>query len=67
MKIKKNIKLRSYRVRKINGCRPMSTPDFALALANDKPDLKLGKSVSQSAACIQMMSKPCEILPCSSD
>ena len=45
--------------------------DFAYALANHRLKLKLGKSVSQSAARIQMvshhMSKSCENLPCSSN
>ena len=45
--------------------------DFAYALANHRPQILLGKSVGQLAARIQMMShhmsKPCEILPRSSD
>ena len=39
-------------------------PRFAYNL---RPELKLGKSVSQSAARIQMMSQPCETVPCSLD
>ena len=45
--------------------------DFACAFANLRPDLKLGKSASHSAARIQMMShhmsKPCETVPRSSN
>ena len=45
--------------------------DFAYALANHRPQILLGESVGQLAARIQMMShhmsKPCEILPRSSD
>ena len=51
-------------------CRPISALDFTNALANHKPELKLGKSVTQSAR-IQMMihymSQPCKTIPCSSD
>ena len=45
--------------------------DFACTLANHRPDLKLGKSVSHSVASSQMMShqisKPCETVPRSSN
>ena len=47
------------------------TLDFTYALANQRPELKLGKSVTQSAARIQMMShhksKACKTLSCSTD
>ena len=51
---------------KTNWCRSISGLDFAYALANHRPELKLGKPVSQSSASIQMMShhmnKVCEII-----
>ena len=54
---------------KIHWYRPSSALDFAVA--NHRPELKLGKSVSQSAVRLQMMShhmsKSCEILPSPSD
>ena len=56
---------------KSNWVRRISVLYFACALANTRLELKLGKSVSQSAGRIQMMShhmsKPCETLHCSSD
>ena len=56
---------------KKNWCRSISAVDFAYALANYRPELKLDKSVSQSAARFQMlshhMSKPWETHTCPSD
>ena len=56
---------------KSNWYRPISAQDFAQTLINQRPELKLDKSNSQSAARIQMMSdymsKACETLPCSSN
>ena len=54
-----------------NTCQPISTLNLPYSLVNLKPELKLGKSVSQSAARIHMMShymnKAFEAVPCSSD
>ena len=50
---------------------PRLALDFAYAFANHRPELKLGRTVSQSATRIEMMShymsKACETLPCPSD
>ena len=47
--------------------RPMSDLDFTYASANSRPEPKFGERVSQSAACLQMMSHqgsiPYETLP----
>ena len=69
--MKKNIELRLGRLANLACPRFASAVDFAYALANHKPEPKLGESVSQSAARFQIMShhmsRPCETLPCSPD
>ena len=60
----KKQRLRACHAVKSNLCRPISALDYANTLANHRPELNIGKIVTQSAAHIQMMSyhlsKPCE-------
>ena len=56
---------------KSNWSWPISALYFAYALANHRPEVKLDKSISQSATRVHMMShhmsKTCETRPCASD
>ena len=65
----KKQRLKVWHALKSNRCRPISALDLAYVSANHKPEFKSGKTVSQSAASIQMMShhmsKPCEPISCS--
>ena len=54
--IMQKLRLSSWNTLKCNRCQPISALDFAYASANHRPQFKSGKSVSQSAARIHMMS-----------
>ena len=62
----KNKRLGTCQAPKSNLCRPISALDYAYATANHRPELILGRSVSQSAARIWIishhMSKPSLLL-----